>query len=149
MMGLDNRIGRMENPSPPSPEPEPLACRARRSAEGGQKRALPTGESLLMQSLVQVFGEEFGRHIGRSCPLPRELPSTRSSIGMPPQHGSPTTWHTQTGNPTGPTLPDGQFPKRRVSLRTVPSSWLDPRWSLTRLLPERPFKQVLVDLGVE
>jgi hypothetical protein len=74
MMGLDNRIGRMENPSPPSPEPEPLACRARRSAEGGQKRALPTGESLLMQSLVQVFGEEFGRHIGRSCPLPRELP---------------------------------------------------------------------------
>jgi hypothetical protein len=21
-----------------------------------------------------VFGEEFGRHIGRSCPLPRELP---------------------------------------------------------------------------
>jgi NADH-quinone oxidoreductase subunit F len=29
------------------------------------------------------------------------------------------------------------------------SSWPDPRWSLTRLLPERPFKQILVDLGVE
>jgi hypothetical protein len=27
-----------------------------------------------MQSLVQVFGEEFGSHVGRSCPLPRELP---------------------------------------------------------------------------
>jgi len=27
-----------------------------------------------MQSLVQVFGAEFGRHIGTSCPLPRELP---------------------------------------------------------------------------
>jgi hypothetical protein len=31
----------------------------------------------------------------------------------------------------------------------VPGSWLDPRWSLIRLLPERPFKQVLIDLGFE
>jgi len=45
-----------------------------RGSTGGQKCALPTGESLLMQSLVQVFGAEFGRHIGTSCPLPRELP---------------------------------------------------------------------------
>jgi hypothetical protein len=44
-----------------------------RGATGGQQCALPTGESLLMQSLVQAFGEEFGSHIGRSCPLPREL----------------------------------------------------------------------------
>jgi hypothetical protein len=36
-----------------------------------------------------------------------------------------------------------------VAISNVPSSWLDPWWSLTRLLPERPFKQVLVDLGVE
>jgi NADH:ubiquinone oxidoreductase subunit F (NADH-binding) len=41
---------------------------------GGQKCALPTGESLLMQSLVQAFREEFGSHVGRSCPLPRALP---------------------------------------------------------------------------
>ena len=27
-----------------------------------------------MQSLVQVFGEEFRGHLGRSCPLPRRLP---------------------------------------------------------------------------
>jgi 1,4-alpha-glucan branching enzyme len=27
-----------------------------------------------MQSLVQVFGEEFRSHLGKSCPLPRELP---------------------------------------------------------------------------
>ena len=27
-----------------------------------------------MQSLLQVFGEEFGSHVGGSCPLPRELP---------------------------------------------------------------------------
>ena len=45
-----------------------------RSSTDGQKCALPTGESLLMQSLVQVFDEEFRRHIGADCPLPRELP---------------------------------------------------------------------------
>ena len=50
-----------------------LLVRARGST-GGQKCALPTGESLLMQSLVQAFGEEFAGHVGRSCPLPRELP---------------------------------------------------------------------------
>jgi hypothetical protein len=27
-----------------------------------------------MQSLVQVFGEEFRGHLGRSCPRPRRLP---------------------------------------------------------------------------
>ncbi len=52
---------------------ELILVRARGST-GGQKCALPTGESLLMQSLVQVFGDEFASHIGRSCPLPRELP---------------------------------------------------------------------------
>ena len=45
-----------------------------RGATGGQKCALPTGESLLMQSLVQAFGDEFAGHVGRPCPLPRELP---------------------------------------------------------------------------
>ena len=52
---------------------ELILVRARGST-GGQKCALPTGESLLMQSLVQSFGEEFASHVGRSCPLPRELP---------------------------------------------------------------------------
>jgi NADH-quinone oxidoreductase subunit F len=50
-----------------------IVVRARGST-GGQKCALPTGESLLMQSVVQVFGDEIGRHIGTPCPLPRELP---------------------------------------------------------------------------
>jgi NADH-quinone oxidoreductase subunit F len=45
-----------------------------RSCTDGQKCALPTGESLLMQSVVQIFGEEFVRHVGSPCPLPRELP---------------------------------------------------------------------------
>jgi NADH:ubiquinone oxidoreductase subunit F (NADH-binding) len=52
---------------------ELILVRARDSI-GGQKCALPTGESLLMQSLVQVFGDEFAGHVGRSCPRPRELP---------------------------------------------------------------------------
>jgi NADH-quinone oxidoreductase subunit F len=44
-----------------------------RGATDGQKCALPTGESLLVQSLVQVFAEEFRSHVGASCALPREL----------------------------------------------------------------------------
>jgi NADH:ubiquinone oxidoreductase subunit F (NADH-binding) len=43
------------------------------SVTDGQKCALPTGESLLMQSLFQTFGEEFAAHVGRTCPLPRKL----------------------------------------------------------------------------
>ena len=52
---------------------ELILVRARGST-GGQKCALPTGESLLMKSLVQAFCEEFASHVGRSCPLRRELP---------------------------------------------------------------------------
>jgi NADH-quinone oxidoreductase subunit F len=33
----------------------------------GQKCALPTGESLLMQSLLQTFGTEFEAHVARPC----------------------------------------------------------------------------------
>jgi NADH:ubiquinone oxidoreductase subunit F (NADH-binding) len=51
---------------------ETILVRARGSTDG-QKCALPTGESLLMQSLVQVFGDEFRSHVGGACPLPREL----------------------------------------------------------------------------
>jgi NADH-quinone oxidoreductase subunit F len=45
-----------------------------KGATDGQKCALPTGESLLMQSVLQVFADEFRAHLGLSCPLPRELP---------------------------------------------------------------------------
>ena len=51
---------------------ESILIRAKGSTDG-QKCALPTGESLLIQSLVQVFAKEFRGHIGRVCPLPREL----------------------------------------------------------------------------
>jgi NADH-quinone oxidoreductase subunit F len=39
----------------------------------GQKCALPTGTSLLTQSLVYVFLREFQEHAGRPCPRPRDL----------------------------------------------------------------------------
>jgi NADH-quinone oxidoreductase subunit F len=51
---------------------ESILIRAKGSTDG-QKCALPTGESLLIQSLVQVFASEFSSHIGHVCPLPREL----------------------------------------------------------------------------
>lgn len=40
----------------------------------GQRCALPTGESLLVQSAIQVFGAQFKEHLGRACPRPRDLP---------------------------------------------------------------------------
>jgi NADH:ubiquinone oxidoreductase subunit F (NADH-binding) len=39
----------------------------------GQRCALPTGESLLVQSAVQLFGDEFAEHLGRGCPRPRPI----------------------------------------------------------------------------
>ncbi|HZA26122.1 MAG TPA: NADH-ubiquinone oxidoreductase-F iron-sulfur binding region domain-containing protein [Actinomycetota bacterium] len=39
-----------------------------------QRCALPTGETLIAQSAVQVFGPEFAEHFGRGCPRPRDLP---------------------------------------------------------------------------
>jgi NADH-quinone oxidoreductase subunit F len=56
-----------------APDLELILMRARTSTDG-QKCALPTGESLLIQSLVQVFADELLAHVGSSCPLPRDLP---------------------------------------------------------------------------
>ena len=39
-----------------------------------QRCALPTGETLIAQSAVQLFGPEFAEHFGRPCPRPRDLP---------------------------------------------------------------------------
>jgi NADH:ubiquinone oxidoreductase subunit F (NADH-binding) len=39
-----------------------------------QRCALPTGETLIAQSAMQLFGSEFAEHFGRGCPRPRELP---------------------------------------------------------------------------
>jgi NADH-quinone oxidoreductase subunit F len=39
----------------------------------GQRCALPTGESLIVQSLMQQFRDEFVEHIGRPCPFARRI----------------------------------------------------------------------------
>jgi NADH-quinone oxidoreductase subunit F len=52
---------------------ELILVRARGSTDG-QKCALPTGESLLIQSVVQVFAGEFREHVDRPCSLSRSLP---------------------------------------------------------------------------
>jgi NADH-quinone oxidoreductase subunit F len=44
------------------------------SVTGGQRCALPTGESLLASSAVRKFRAEFDGHLGRGCPHPRDLP---------------------------------------------------------------------------
>jgi NADH-quinone oxidoreductase subunit F len=51
---------------------ETILARARSSTDG-QKCALPTGESLLIQSLVEVFSDEFRSHQETPCDHPREL----------------------------------------------------------------------------
>ncbi len=40
----------------------------------GQRCALPTGEALLVGSVVEAFADEFAEHLGRDCPRPRDLP---------------------------------------------------------------------------
>jgi NADH-quinone oxidoreductase subunit F len=39
----------------------------------GQRCALPTGESLIVQSLMQEFRPEFENHLGRPCPFERRI----------------------------------------------------------------------------
>ena len=41
---------------------------------GGRRCALPTGEAALVRSALSRFDEEFRAHLGRPCPLPRDLP---------------------------------------------------------------------------
>ncbi|MGH2637041.1 MAG: NADH-ubiquinone oxidoreductase-F iron-sulfur binding region domain-containing protein [Actinomycetota bacterium] len=52
---------------------ETILARAR-TVTDAQRCALPTGETLIAQSAVQVFGEEFAEHFGRPCPRPRDIP---------------------------------------------------------------------------
>ena len=64
---------------------ELILVRARGSTDG-QKCALPTGESLLIQSVVQVFGDEFRDHFGAPCPRPRDL-TFHKIVGWDPATG--------------------------------------------------------------
>jgi NADH-quinone oxidoreductase subunit F len=44
------------------------------SVTGGQRCALPTGEAVLVGSVIAQFRAEFEAHLGRGCPRPRDLP---------------------------------------------------------------------------
>lgn len=52
---------------------ETILARAR-TVTDAQRCALPTGETLIAQSAIQVFGHEFAEHLGRGCPSSRDLP---------------------------------------------------------------------------
>jgi len=65
-------LGKMEAGGGSEQDLETILIRAKGSTDG-QKCALPTGESLLIQSVVQVFGAEFLTHVGTACASPREL----------------------------------------------------------------------------
>jgi NADH:ubiquinone oxidoreductase subunit F (NADH-binding) len=41
---------------------------------GGSRCALPLGAEALVSSALEAFEDEFTAHVGRSCPLPRDLP---------------------------------------------------------------------------
>jgi NADH:ubiquinone oxidoreductase subunit F (NADH-binding) len=41
---------------------------------GGRRCALPVGAQLLVRSAVTAFRDEFAAHLGKPCPLPRDLP---------------------------------------------------------------------------
>ena len=65
-------LAALEAGGPSAASVESILMRARSSTDG-QKCALPTGESLLIQSLVQVFSGEFRGHLTAPCEHPREL----------------------------------------------------------------------------
>jgi len=93
-----------------------------------------------MQSLVQVFGDEFASHIGRSCPLPRELPFHKI-----------VDWDASAGrfaydlayarsNPTGPIPPDRLFPSSDSA--PTPRPMTRPRRSIRSCKPKRTFRNL-------
>jgi len=51
---------------------ERIPARARKVTDG-QRCALPTGESPLVQSLCPCFTDEFRAHLGAGCTLPRRM----------------------------------------------------------------------------
>jgi NADH:ubiquinone oxidoreductase subunit F (NADH-binding) len=44
---------------------------------GGRRCALPLGAEALVGSALEAFGDEFAAHVGRPCPLPRDLPTPK------------------------------------------------------------------------
>jgi len=66
------QLERMETKKGELADIDLILARAR-TVTDGQKCALPTGTSLLVQSFVQVFLQEFQGHAGKVCSNPRDL----------------------------------------------------------------------------
>jgi NADH:ubiquinone oxidoreductase subunit F (NADH-binding) len=45
-----------------------------KTVTGGRRCALPLGAQALVESALDAFGDEFEAHLGKPCPLPRDLP---------------------------------------------------------------------------
>jgi NADH-quinone oxidoreductase subunit F len=69
---IADRLERIERGAGSGSDLEVILARCR-SVTGGQRCALPTGASLLAQSAIHLFPEEFRAHLGATCPRPREL----------------------------------------------------------------------------
>ncbi|MDP8928792.1 MAG: SLBB domain-containing protein [Actinomycetota bacterium] len=66
-------LERMERGTGSAEDLEAVVARCR-SVTGGSRCGLPSGESLLVSSAVELFGNEFSAHLSRGCPSPRRLP---------------------------------------------------------------------------
>jgi NADH-quinone oxidoreductase subunit F len=69
---ITDRLERIDRGEGSDVDVETILARAL-TVTDAQRCALPTGETLLAQSAVQVFGAEFVEHFGRGCPRPRDL----------------------------------------------------------------------------
>ncbi|MDP8927267.1 MAG: SLBB domain-containing protein [Actinomycetota bacterium] len=69
-------LERIERGAGSAEDLEAIVARCR-SVSGGSRCGLPSGESLLVSSAVELFGSEFAAHLSRGCPSPRRLPFPR------------------------------------------------------------------------
>jgi NADH-quinone oxidoreductase subunit F len=70
---ITNLLQRIDSGEGSDSDVETILARAL-TVTDAQRCALPTGETLIAQSAVQVFGDEFAEHFDRGCPRPRDLP---------------------------------------------------------------------------
>jgi NADH:ubiquinone oxidoreductase subunit F (NADH-binding) len=69
---ITKRLRKLEAGEADLDDIERIPARAKKVTDG-QRCALPTGESLLVQSLYYCFRDEFWAHLAGPCPLPRPL----------------------------------------------------------------------------
>jgi NADH-quinone oxidoreductase subunit F len=71
--GFSAALQRIERGDGSTEDIETLEAKCK-TVTGGRRCALPFGAQLLVRSALEAFREEFGAHLGRKCPLPRDLP---------------------------------------------------------------------------